>query len=539
MALQYLILVAATLLLSPLSQAPASAAKILLYPFGHCLNSHLLNMEYISEILMSDGHNVSLLISSAYGNYDNKRFGNKHAVSTSEKALNVILFDGPSDSGNVCDIDTMDALIYAPAAERYKKLMENFVSYCDRLLSDKQTLQFLKAQKFDLFMLDTLDPCSRILADYLDILFIPMITTGLGHYDGNPRPPSYIPAPTTTFMPDMTFPQRIKNLVMKLMYDIIPVVGRFDEPFEALKRKHSINTSLSLADTFNRASLKFVNSHFAIEYPAPIAPDTILVGGFSVREPNPLNAELEEFMQNSGDDGVILMTLGTITKRYDARWTKIFADAFARLPQKVIWRYYSTDSEVENSYHFSDNIKRMKWVPQVDILAHNKTRLFISHCGLHGLYETIYYKMPVVALPISCDQFNHAVKLTQYLQLGIQLDIFDLTSDKVYNAIQEVLQNNKYKKNAETTSERIHDMPVSAKDSINYWVSYVIRHKGAPYLKSVAYKLKWYEYLSLDVVGCLLLVFCLAVAVAGFVVYKLGSFMLVNLLIMWKKQKFE
>ena len=499
-------------------------------------------MEYISEILASDGHNVSLLISSAYGNYDNKRFeaGSKNNVSaTSVKTLNVIQFDGPSDLGNVCDIDTMDALLYVPAAERYRKLMNNFVDYCDRLLSDKQTLQFLKAQKFDLFMLDTLDPCSRILADYLDVLFIPMITTGLGHYDGNPRPPSYIPAPTTTFMPDMTFPQRIKNLVMKFMYDIIPVVGRFDEPFEALKRKHSINTSLSLADTFNRASLKFVNSHFAIEYPAPITPDTILIGGFSVKEPYPLNTELEEFMQSSGDDGVILMSLGTITKRYDARWTKIFADAFARLPQKVIWRYYSTDSEMENSYPFSDNVKRMKWVPQVDILAHNKTRLFLSHCGLHGMYETIYYKVPVVALPISCDQFNHAVKLTQYLQLGIQLDIYDLTSDKVYNAIQAVLQNPKYKKNAEVTSERILDMPVSAKDAINYWVSYVIRHKGAPYLKSVAYKLKWYEYLSLDVVGCLLLVFCLALAVVVFVVYKLSSLMLGSLFVMWKKKKIE
>jgi glucuronosyltransferase len=41
--------------------------------------------------------------------------------------------------------------------------------------------------------------------------------------------------------------------------------------------------------------------------------------------------------------------------------------------------------------------------------------------------------------------------------------------------------------------------PQSALDRAVYWTEYVIRHKGAPHLRSVAADLPWYQYLLLDV----------------------------------------
>ena len=47
-----------------------------------------------------------------------------------------------------------------------------------------------------------------------------------------------------------------------------------------------------------------------------------------------------------------------------------------------------------------------------------------------------------------------------------------------------------------------------------YWTEYVIRHKGAPHLRSAVLDLAWYQYLLLDVVAVLSLVaVCLLVAV--------------------------
>jgi len=38
-----------------------------------------------------------------------------------------------------------------------------------------------------------------------------------------------------------------------------------------------------------------------------------------------------------------------------------------------------------------------------------------------------------------------------------------------------------------------------------YWTEYVIRHKGAPHLRSALQDLAWYQYLLLDVIAVLAL----------------------------------
>jgi glucuronosyltransferase len=36
-----------------------------------------------------------------------------------------------------------------------------------------------------------------------------------------------------------------------------------------------------------------------------------------------------------------------------------------------------------------------------------------------------------------------------------------------------------------------------------YWTEYIIRHKGAPYLRSAVLDLAWYQYFLLDVIAVL------------------------------------
>jgi len=108
-----------------------------------------------------------------------------------------------------------------------------------------------------LLVVEAIDPCGRVLADFLDVPFIVLVTTGLGHFDSNPRPPSYLPAAIAPFTSDMTFAQRVANVIMKVMYDnVIPAMIGFNEHFERLKWKYELNTSVSLENTFDRASLR-------------------------------------------------------------------------------------------------------------------------------------------------------------------------------------------------------------------------------------------------------------------------------------------
>ena len=57
---------------------------------------------------------------------------------------------------------------------------------------------------------------AQVLADYLDLPFLLLVTTGLGHWDSNPRPPSYLPAGLAPFSTNMTFGERVGNLILKV-----------------------------------------------------------------------------------------------------------------------------------------------------------------------------------------------------------------------------------------------------------------------------------------------------------------------------------
>lgn len=59
----------------------------------------------------------------------------------------------------------------------------------------------------------------------------------------------------------------------------------------------------------------------------------------------------------------------------------------------------------------------------------------------------------------------------------------------------------RYAINAKTASNVFKDRPMTPAQSVVYWTEYVLRHKGAPHLKSHAINLTWYQYYLLDVIS--------------------------------------
>ena len=86
----------------------------------------------------------------------------------------------------------------------------------------------------------------------------------------------------------------------------------------------------------------------------------------------------------------------------------------------------------------SPNIKPVAWLPQNDLLAHKKLKLFVSHVGLNSLYEAAYYGVPVVAVPLFADQFDNAL-LLEDRGFGLSVNFRELTADQLYTTIQRVL----------------------------------------------------------------------------------------------------
>jgi len=94
---------------------------------------------------------------------------------------------------------------------------------------------------------------------------------------------------------------------------------------------------------------------------------------------------------------------------------------------------------------------------------------------------------------------------------GLALNVHDATEDEIFEALTELLNNPKYKKNAEEVATRFNDRVMTPQQQIVYWTEYVARHKGVSFLRSAGCDLNAIEFHSIDVY-CLML----AILLVGF-----------------------
>lgn len=148
--------------------------------------------------------------------------------------------------------------------------------------------------------------------------------------------------------------------------------------------------------------------------------------------------DLESFVNGSGDDGFIIVSFGSILKSMEIPQSarQIFLSTFARLPQRVIWKWENKGILADDA--IPGNVKLVSWLPQQDLLGHPKCRLFITHCGLLSKQEAVYHGVPFIALPVWSDQPINSRK-AQDDGYAIQLHWNNLTEEVFYEAVQLIL----------------------------------------------------------------------------------------------------
>ncbi|MQL71304.1 hypothetical protein Taro_003644 [Colocasia esculenta] len=60
-----------------------------------------------------------------------------------------------------------------------------------------------------------------------------------------------------------------------------------------------------------------------------------------------------------------------------------------------------------------------EWTPQLGILGHRSTGLFMTHCGWNSCMEGLSMGVPMAAWPLHSDQPNNAVLVTEVLKVGV------------------------------------------------------------------------------------------------------------------------
>lgn len=243
-------------------------------------------------------------------------------------------------------------------------------------------------------------------------------------------------------------------------------------------------------------------------------PALIEIGGIQIKEQAAALPKDLQLIMDSAEQGVIYFSLGTNLQGANLSKDKaqIIFNELSKLPYKVLLKW--GDSNFPGQ---SENIIYKSWLPQDDILAHPKLKLFITHGGQGSIVESQYHGVPMIGLPFFADQHSNMAAV-QKAGFGLSLDYAKLSEQTFRAAVLEILQNATYQKNVQEFSKLYRDRPMSARQQVRYWVDYVIRHKGAKHMQSPAVNLRWWQLHSLDVMGFLGIVVGLllaAIAVVG------------------------
>ncbi len=430
---------------------------------------------------LQGGHHVTMLIHANYtpspANMD----------ITSQ--LTLLQFTPPTQTKTMCHFQSLQHFLDLPIHDVIGTFYSSTMTFCQAILSDDKVMHQVKAAGFDLAIYDVVDPCSRILADYIDIPFITFHSTGLDTV--MPRNPAYMPTLMTSFSDDMTLWQRILNTLGYVIQRLIKY--KTMHYISQLKTRFNINTSISVEHSYDRESLKLVLGDYGLDYVGPIQPSTILVGGFIHPQTTVIPRQIIDILEDSEQQGVVLFSFGTFVRNYDPYWRELFAKALAQLPYTVIWKYDGVTPD-----NLGNNTHLVSWLPQYELLSDSRVRAFITHSGINSAYESAYHGVPVIAIPLFGEQSFQATKIVR-AGLAIRLDIRSLTESSLRNAILDVACEQHYHQNAKQVSKIMKSKAQPQHKEILYWVNYVLKLGGTRHLQSQESKLAWYQLMLIDV----------------------------------------
>ncbi|XP_073814209.1 UDP-glycosyltransferase UGT5-like [Musca autumnalis] len=347
---------------------------------------------------------------------------------------------------------------------------------------------------------------------------------------GNPAPFAYTPSMDSGFTEDMSYIERLQNVAIQLLQ-------LFHNYWIHLPRQQQLleeympHIEEPVSSLRKNISLFLLNQHFSLSYARPNVPNMIEVGGFQIpTQPNPLPADIRSIIDTSQED-IIYFSMGSNVKSKDfpPHILEIFNEVFVQLPYTVLWKYENPQLPGKPS-----NVFINPWLPQTDILAEKKVKLFISHGGLLSTFEAVHHGKPVLGIPIFFDQHLN-VNNAQKRGFALKLDVNSLTPSLFKDSILELMTNASYSQKAKEISQRYHDKPVKPLELAIYWTEYILRYGGAPHLRSPAQKMNIWCSHSLDTVSVLIIgtLFVLYVIIWG--LYQLLGLLFIRKPIIKKK----
>lgn len=249
---------------------PVVESLNILFLFPYNGKSHVDVFLPLTKVLAHRGHHVTVISHLAFEN-------------SNENYTNIVL--------------SLENLIEVREIGKYKQdilslcllplLMEKSAkARCSRTLKDKPLKKFLDAEmKFDVVLMEYFT--SDCFAGIVNKVRAPVIglssTTILPWLNsrfGNPSNPAYVPHNLLCFSDKMSFFERLINFVVQAAHEIFYLHRMMDNDYN-IAQEHFSDLP-QLWNIVSKSSLFLVNTHFSLNFPRPLVPSIVEVGGLHI-----------------------------------------------------------------------------------------------------------------------------------------------------------------------------------------------------------------------------------------------------------------
>nr|XP_034827023.1 UDP-glucuronosyltransferase 2B2-like isoform X1 [Maniola hyperantus] len=330
--------------------------------------------------------------------------------------------------------------------------------------------------------------------------------------------PSYVPVISTEYTSRMTFYERMANTFLKVYHKLwFRYLVQVKE--QELIEKHFGRKIPDLEDMGRNISLMMLNTYHALNGPGPLVPGLLEVGGMHLDPTRKVIPQYIERFLNESEHGVILLSFGSLIKTASIPKYKeeIIVNALSKFKQQIIWKYEESAEEGT----LTGNILRVRWLPQYELLQHEKIIAFIAHGGLLGMTEAVSAGKPMVVVPFFGDQPANAAAAAA-AGFAKVLSYNDLSEESLTDAVQSVLSA-EMRLNARRISKIWKDRESSPLDTAVFWTERVIRWGHAAPLHTAARELAFYELALLDVAAAYILALLVLVTIIWYLLSKISQ----------------
>ena len=148
-------------------------------------------------------------------------------------------------------------------------------------------------------------------------------------------------------------------------------------------------------------------------------------------------------------DKLIYISMGTVIND-SVEFYKKCIDALADTEYQVIMSVGNLIN-IEDLGIIPDNFMISRFVEQIAVLS--EADVFLTHCGMNSVNESLYYKVPLVMFPQTSEQDGVATRVEQ---LGAGVRLKHINAKSIREAIENVLNTKSYYEQASKISQGFH-----------------------------------------------------------------------------------